>query len=222
MSLPRPYYERDGITIYHGDCLEILPALHVATVDLMLTDPPYGIALRNHGRNQNDYTITGDESQDVGQSVIDSLATLPTIAFASPMRPWLGKWRQHLVWDKGPAVGYGGDIATCWKPCWELIQVRKNKPLNGPRDSAVLRFHVGSIKATGHPAEKPIELIRYLVGKASMPGDMILDPFMGSGTTLRAALDLGRQAIGIETEERYCEIAARRLEQAVMPLEVSA
>ena len=219
MSLPKPYFERDGIVIYHGDCLELLP--EIGPVDLVLTDPPYGIGLDNHGRSANDYRIRNDESQDVGEAALRFLERYPTIAFASPMKPWSGRWRQHLVWDKGPAVGGGGDIATCWKPCWEMVQVRKNKPLNGGRDSAVLTFWTGPQK-TNHPAEKPVSLIAYLVGKASESGEAILDPFMGSGTTLVAAYQLGRKAIGIEIEERYCEIAAKRLEQQVLPLEIPA
>jgi site-specific DNA-methyltransferase (adenine-specific) len=101
-----------------------------------------------------------------------------------------------------------------------LIQVRKNKPLNGSRDSAVLKFWTGPIN-NGHPAEKPLPLIAYLIGKATDPDDVVFDPFMGSGTTLRAAKDLGRKAIGIEIEERYCEIAAKRLSQMVLPLQVA-
>jgi DNA modification methylase len=219
MSLPVPYFQDESCTIYHGDCRELLPL--VGAVDLVLTDPPYGISLQNHGRSANSYHVQNDHSQEVGQAVLDSLAHIPTIAFASPKKPWAGEWRQHLVWDKGPAVGGGGDIATCWKPCWELIQVRKNRPLNGGRDSAVLNFWTGPI-TNGHPTEKPVALISYLMSKASQPGDVILDPFGGSGTTGRSAKDLGRKSILVEIEERYCEIAAKRLQQSVMALEIPA
>lgn len=219
MSLPKPYYEQDGITIYHADCRDILPLLEPGSVDLVLTDPPYGIAYSNHGRSNSRLDIKGDESMVVGGHAIAWCAEneLATVAFSDPMKPWPGNWRQHLVWDKGPAVGGGGDIPTCWKQSWESVQVARTGRLNGPRDEGVLRFHVGPIKPY-HPAEKPIALIKYLIGKTTDCGDVIFDPFMGSGTTLRAAKDLGRRAIGIELEERYCEIAAKRLQQSVLPM----
>lgn len=218
-----PYYERDGIRIYHADCRDVLPTIDPASVDLVLTDPPYGINLSNHGRSDSSYTVLGDHSQDIG---IETLAMVPAsaglVVFASPMKPWPGKWRQHLVWDKGPAVGGGGDIATCWKFSWELIQVGRTRELNGPRDEAVLKYWVSPLDCKNHPSQKPVALLRYLIGKTTQPGAMILDPFMGSGSTLRAALDTGRHAIGIELEERYCEIAANRLAQAVLPMDIPA
>lgn len=219
-----PYYERGGIVIYHGDARDILPALDLSAVDLVLTDPPYGIALRENGRNGYDWTVQGDEDQAVGMAVLSEFARrkMPRVVFASPNKPWPGKWRQRLVWDKGPAVGGGGDPATCWKTTWEMIQVADTPPLNGPRDSAVLTFWVGQRDYHDHPCQKPVSLLTYLIGKASQPSGLILDPFMGSGSTLRAAKDLGRKAIGIEIEERYVEIAARRLQQAVLPFEAAS
>jgi len=215
----KPYYEEDRITIYHGDCREILPTL--SNIDIVITDPPYGIRLQEHGRNGydmrklNEYQVQGDDSQNLGQEVVDSLEA-PQIVFAHPMKPWKGKWRQYLVWDKGPAVGGGGDIATCWKQSWELIQIRRTPKLNGPRDEAVLHFHVTGQDYCYHPCQKPMALMAYLIQKTTESKCTILDPFMGSGTTLQAAKELGRKAIGIEIEEKYCEIAARRLAQEVL------
>lgn len=214
----KPYYEHGGITIYHGDCREILPQLE--PVDLVLTDPPYGIALENHGRGDGrrrdrDWTIVGDESRDVGQLVLDQFlgAGTPTIAFASPRLPWSGNWRSFLVWHK-PGVGVGGDPNLCWMADWELIQVANNRALFGGKESGVLRYPVSSSSFSDHPCAKPLPLVQKLIIKHG--GDTVLDPFMGSGTTLRAAKDLGRRAIGIEIEERYCEIAAKRLAQEVL------
>ena len=221
MTLPAPYYQDDACTIYHGDCREILPLLPV--VDLVLTDPPYGIGLSNGGRSDGyrsdrDWSIAGDHSQEVGEQVLKEIAAirLPRIVFASPKKPWSGNWRQFLVWDKGPAVGGGGDIATCWKFTWELIQVADTARLNGSRDSAVLNYWATPADSIDHPAQKPLSLLCYLISKTTTTGHTILDPFMGSGTTLRAAKDLGRRAIGIELEEKYCEIAANRLRQEVL------
>jgi DNA modification methylase len=218
---PTPYYADDLVTIYHGDALDVLSRLMGRL--LIVTDPPYGIGLANHGhanfrRRRVSWEIAGDHDQTLGQSAIDLAASLdwPTIAFAHPMRPWSGTWRQHLVWDKGGAFGGGGDPLTCWKQTWELIQVSRTGELSGPRDSAVLRFQPDKADYALHPSPKPVELLRYLIGKvADLP---VVDPFMGLGSAVRAAKDLGRRAIGIEIEERYCEIAAQRCSQEVLGL----
>jgi DNA modification methylase len=208
----KPYYENGSITIYHGDCREILPTL--PKVDLVLTDPPYGVGLRNGDvdghRSRRWDRIEGDSDQAIGSQILEELCGVPTIAFASPWLPWPGKWRNLIVWDKGGAVGGGGDIATCLKRSWELIQVRDNAPLQGPRDESVWRFPMIPADTALHIAQKPVALLVALIEKFG--GRTILDPFLGSGTTLVACKRLGRRGIGIEIEEKYCEIAARRLE----------
>lgn len=223
----KPYYRSKGITIYHGDCREVLPTL--PKVDLVLTDPPYGIVLRNHdttGQTSrvpiaiSDYRVIGDSSSAVAEEFLEWAMDKACIAFASPKHPWPGKWRQWLVWDKGGAVGGGGDIATCWKFTWELIQVARTRRLNGRREASVLRFPITQGCFKHHPTEKPLPLISYLMQKASCDGDLVLDPFMGAGTTLLAARNLNRKAIGIELEEKYCEIAVKRLEG--LPLKKAA
>lgn len=217
-----PYFDDGQIQIWNADCRDILPTLEAGSVDLVLTDPPYGIALENHGRKDGkrrdrDWTIAGDDSTELGQNVIDFCLAKgwPTVAFASPKYPWSGKWRSLLVWHK-PGVGVGGDPNLCWMADWELIQVANNGPLTGAKESAVIQWPVSSASFADHPCQKPVGLCRKLITKHG--GDLILDPFMGSGTTLRAAKDLGRRAIGIELEEKYCEIAVQRLSQSVLPL----
>lgn len=210
----KPYYSQDGVIIYHGDCRDVLPLF--VPVHLVLTDPPYGIALKEHGRNGYDWTIRGDEDQSLGSDVLARLNHLPVIAFASPQKPWPGTWRQHLVWDKGPTVGGGGDSATCWKFSWDLIQVARTGRLNGKRDQAVLTYWVTQQDYALHPNQKPLPLLTYLIEKTTDVGGVVLDPFAGSGSTLVAAKQCGRQAIGIEAEEGYCEIAANRLRQGVL------
>jgi hypothetical protein len=119
------------------------------------------------------------------------------------------------VWDKGPASGMG-DLSIPWKLSWELIFVCGDG-FHGARDEGILRGHsVVTWASLGrkHPNEKPVTLLRALIAKC--PEGVILDPFMGGGSTLVAAKDLGRRAIGIEIEERYCEIAARRCSQEVL------
>ena len=215
----REYYSDAYATIYHGDCREILPSL---APGLVVTDPPYGIALENHGRNDGkrrdrDWTIANDGDTEVGGWVVRHYlqAGTPIVAFASPRLPWPGKWRSLLVWHK-PGLGMGGDPDVCWRMDWELVQVANNPPLDGGRDSGVLSYTMRPADFWAHPAQKPVSLMEYIVGK--IPGEPVLDPFMGSGTTLVAAKNLGRKSIGIEIEERYCEIAAERLSQGVLDL----
>jgi site-specific DNA-methyltransferase (adenine-specific) len=216
-----PYYEEAGITIYHGDCREILPQL--GRFDLLLTDPPYGIELRNGDvdghRSDRWNAIAGDEDQSVGLEVLAwaDRELLPTIVFASPWLPWPGEWRNLIVWDKGGAVGGGGDIRTCLKRSWELIQVARNPAMAGQRAESVWRFPIVPQDTALHIAQKPLTLLQALLKQFG--GASIVDPFAGSGSSLVAAKNLGYTATGIELEERYCEIAANRLRQSVLNFE---
>lgn len=211
-----PYYDEDGITIYHGDCREI-DAWDIAG-GVMVTDPPYGI---NHSSNRPGAPLRGEQiAGDVDTTCRDSVLTRwmprPALVFgtcraaAPPV-----KLRAVLVWAKGGHVGMG-DLDLPWKQNWEHIYV-SGAGFSGRRDSGVLHHNAlapwaGTIT---HPHEKPVDLMRDLIGKCPLLADVV-DPFMGSGTTLRAAKDLGRRAIGVEIDERYCEIAAKRLAQGVL------
>tara|TARA_Y100000310_G_C20479540_1_gene714017 strand:+ start:194 stop:838 length:645 start_codon:yes stop_codon:yes gene_type:complete len=212
----RPYYQDDAVTIYHGDCREILPQLE--NVDLVLTDPPYGISLDTDytrfrsasARNWNEI-ITGDTElfEPAFLTSVGKTACLFGANYYSHRLP-VGKW---LIWnkrDEGPSrVLADGEMA------WH----------NGPGKTVQVFnwfwigcYRKGEMKQEPlHPTQKPEALMRWCVETLSTSG-VILDPFMGSGTTLRAAKDLGRKAIGIEIEEKYCEIAANRMSQMVMPL----
>jgi DNA modification methylase len=214
----KPYYEHAGITIYHGDCREILPEIDV---DAFVSDPPYGIGLENHAvgkeRRSESYEIAGDVNSFIGEWLSEwaRLSEKPTILFASPWNPWPGEWRNLLVWDKGPAVGGGGDTATCFKRTWELIQSSRTPALQVPRGESILRYWIGPQDSELHVAQKPIGLMIYLLAALTLKEQLICDPCAGSGTTLEAAKLLHRRAIGIEIEEKYCEIAAKRLSQEV-------
>lgn len=211
-----PYYDRDGITIYHGDCREILPSL--PKVDLVLTDPPYGI---NYDPQSHKYGATtaggtrvvGDAAPfdprfllDVGRGRILWGAN----CYSSNL-PDSPRW---LAWDKVTKNGLKLRIAEtelAWTDCIGRSQV--------------FRFlWSGAYRADEqgdyfHPTQKPIQLMRWCMGLVGAPEGLVLDPFMGSGTTLIAARNLGRKAIGIEIEERYCEIAVKRLAQGLLPME---
>jgi site-specific DNA-methyltransferase (adenine-specific) len=190
-----PYYSENGITIYHGDCRDILP--HLEPVDLVLTDPPYPAYNDDHGKSW-DYVD------------LDWNAVFPDI-------------RQFIFWPADRPWQWNGVTAThVWhKPNgqsnlhYECIHERF-----GGKVYRVFRVPIINYSTLPewqpHPCQKPEALISSLI--ALTKAATILDPFMGSGTTLRAAKDLGRKCIGIEIEEKYCEIAANRLRQEVLDL----
>ena len=199
-----PYYEQDGITIYHGDCREVLPM--ISEHDCIVTDPPYGLGDKWTGgtwftRGVYNSNVSWDKEapQDVINTLID--AGLPAIIWGGnyfnmpPSRCW-------FAWSKTNSVPTMADVELAW--------TNLDRP-------AKTHFHTCNGWARHHPTEKPIALMIWCLGFIN--GQHILDPFMGSGTTLVAAKELGRRAIGIEIDERYCEIAANRLGQGVLALD---
>jgi len=197
-----PYYERDGITIYHGDCRDILPTL--PPVDLVLTDPPYGV-----GKADWDALLPLDWLI-LCRRISPIVAFTPGVThmYSYPPPDWPLCWARPASVQRNGLGGFNN---------WEPILVY------GKRVVAVdlfLKSHGGDDDnlAAKHDCPKPLSLMRWLTSALSDEGQTILDPFMGSGTTLRAAKDLGRKAIGIEIEERYCEIAVKRLAQEVLAL----
>lgn len=197
----KPYYEESGITIYHGNCREILPGLD--KVDLVLTDPPYGIGERMKGGTWGEAEKYKDFREwDVAPD-IDLINSMLELGWSCII--WGGNYfhlppsRGWLVWDKQNAVPTMSDCELAWTSA-----DRPTKRISLPV----------AIHSYGHPTEKPLKLFKWCISQFEEAKN-VLDPFMGSGTTLVAAKDLGRQAIGIEIEEKYCEIAARRLQQEV-------
>ena len=216
-----PYYQDDSCTIYHGDCREIAPTLGKDFA--LVSDPPYGMAW-----DTDSTRFTGGEErhkremgrEDWGVVVGDDAPFDPA--------PWLDYpavvlWGyQHfaphvptgtvLVWLKRADHLFGSFLSDCelaWrKGGYGVYAHRKQFP---PPSRMAEAFG-----ECAHPTQKPVSLMRWCIERAGseLP---VLDPFMGSGTTLRAAKDIGRSAVGIEIEERYCEVAAKRLAQGVLP-----
>ena len=219
--MAEPYYQDGRVTLYHGDCLSILPTLPDAGC-VLVTDPPYGISHSSNrlGASLRGTQIANDATTAIRDAVLATWHDRPAIVFGScrVARPPI-PIRATLVWDKGGHVGMG-DLDLPWKQNWEHIYI-SGPGFIGRRGTGVLRFNAIAPWAGeySHPHEKPIELMRELVGKCA-PLATILDPFAGSGTTLRAAKDLGRHTIGIEIEERFCEIAALRCAQEVLDLAI--
>ena len=206
----KPYYDEDGITIYHGDCREV----GVTDNDVIVTDPPYGISHQSSSRGNAEWrgrvAIQGDEDTALRDWVL-SQRSAPALVFGSWKVERPAQTRMILTWDKGMSCGMG-DLSLPWKPNTEEIYVI-GSGFSGHRGTSVLSYGIVGQVSWGrlHPNEKPVKLMRDLIGKC--PPGIVLDPFMGSGSTLRAAKDLGRGAIGIEIDEKYCEIAAKRLGQ---------
>jgi site-specific DNA-methyltransferase (adenine-specific) len=204
----KPYYEENGITIYHGDCREVLPSLPI--VDLVLTDPPYGLGDKWQGGKIKWPLHHGQMHWDATTSdalIIAIKHGKDAIIWGGHLYP-LPQQRGWLVWDKLVRNFTSGHCELAWTTLDIPIKA--------------FNYAHGQLASEGkcHPTQKPLPLIVWCL-EFFPDAQTILDPFMGSGTTLRAAKDLGRKAIGIEIEERYCEIAANRLRQEVLQFEVA-
>lgn len=211
-----PYYDRDGITIYCGDCRDVLP--HLEPVDLVLTDPPYGI--NYNGTNPQEKhvfsyrrqtTTIANDNEPFDPSFLLCLGRGRIIWGANCFANRLPNNPKWLAWDKVTRNGLNLRIAEmelAWTDCVGRSQVFRYLWSGS--------YRAGERGETYHPTQKPTELMRWCLGLSGVPSGLVLDPFMGSGTTLRAAKDLGRRAIGIEIEEKYCQIAVERLRQGVL------
>ena len=202
----KPYYDDGrGIVIYHGDCREILPLLE--SVDLLLTDPPYGIGFAS--RPTNYQRMNGMKASGWDDFKIDSTTLLSARNLARFQIIWGGNYYQlplcrcWLVWTKPDSPPTMGSVEMAWTN------------IDRPARHIDRSISATNAERVGHPTQKPLDVMAWCISLAPN-SDTILDPFMGSGTTLRAAKDLGRKAIGIEIEEKYCEIAVRRLAQEVL------
>ncbi len=256
-AVMRPYYQDESVTLYHGDCLEILPELE--PVDHVITDPPYAqdVYLRlsmpntkpgsgtparvtggHHITLKNGSAITRVPAGSIG--AIDELLRPAAKEVARLTRRWgivfsdvesTHLWRAALedaemryvrtgAWVKPDAMPQmsGDRPAVGFEPC-TIVHAQGAMRWNGGGNRAVWTFNTakGSDRPD-HPCPKPLPLMRALVEQFTDPGETILDPFAGSGTTLRAAKDLGRKAIGIELDEEWCEGAAKRMSQTAMAL----
>lgn len=205
----KPYYEHAGIVIYHGDCREILPSVRG---DVVITDPPYNVGLK-YGDGTN------DERADYREWCSDWFGKLTgTVIAVSCGVANLGLWwtikppTWVMAWHKPAAMGRCVVGFNNWEP---ILLYGKPK---GTIVDVVRAGIVPNGEVDGHPCPKPLEWAAKQIGVLSEEGATILDPFCGSGTTAKAAKNLNRPYIGIEIEERYCEIAAQRLSQEVLAL----
>lgn len=212
--MSEPYYRDDHVTLYHGDCRDLIAWVNA---DVLVTDPPYGMVFRSSWTTEK-RPIEGDNDAAIRDCALGMWGT---------ERPWLmfGTWRiprpantRHvLIWDKAGAGPGMGDLNAQFGTSHEEIYLGGAWPKRTTRRGSVIRSAGSPASLTakiGHPTPKPEALMALLVGACE---GTVADPFAGSGSTLVAAKMLGRKAIGVELEERYCEIAARRLAQDALP-----
>lgn len=214
----KPYYQDDHVTLYHGDCREVDAWL---AADVLVTDPPYGIgyqpdATRSALCETKALSMVAGDDEPFDPSHL--LAMKRCLMFGAnhyaDRLPTSPSW---IVWDKLDGLTSDRPLGFNDNADVELIWTN----LGGPARIVRHRW-MGLMKASEHgenrvhPTQKPLALMTRLVALFSEPGETVADPYAGSGTTLRAAKDLGRKAIGVELDERYCEIAAKRCAQEVL------
>lgn len=222
--MPDPYYSDELVTLYLGDCREVTEWLDA---DVLVTDPPYGISWTHRpgpacgpgaSKRAVRNVVAGDADTVARDAVLDAWGDRPAIVFGSWRVARPGGVRSLLVWNKEGA--YSGPLNAAFFTNHEEIYVigegpwRKSAP---PLRSVITTTEHRSqaSKSIGHPTPKPVSLMEKLIDRCPA-GAVIADPFAGSGATLRAAANLGRRAIGVEVDERYCEIAAKALDQYAM------
>lgn len=214
--MPDPYYSDELVTLYHGDCREITEWL---AADVLVTDPPYGINYQSGSRRENlAASIAGDADASLRDEALERWGAKPALVF--------GTWRierpvgthTRLIWDTKGALGMG-NLSVPWKPSDQEIYVL-GQGFTGRRDSNVLQCApVQSMATNGrlHPHQKPVPLLAALIAKC--PLGLIADPFAGVGSTGVAAKMLGNRAVLVELDERYCELATKRLLQDSLPFD---
>lgn len=232
-----PYYQSDGITIYHADATAVLLLLGSGTIRLILTDPPYNVSEVGADILDTDGNVTSGGHRDFGQwdrdwDPKDLLVPAARLLYAGgSLIAFCSDWllshykqfdqlqsRGTMIWDKGSAPpSYRPGYMSYTE--WIVWLQQPGAPIvwngNGAISNILKYARCSGRERSKHPTQKPLDLITDLMRRHSHKGDLVLDPYMGSGTTLRAAKDLGRRAIGIDTDERWCEIAVKRLRQEV-------
>ena len=228
--MTQPYWSGDGITLYHGDCREVLASLQRPLASAVVTDPPFFMPAQQYaGRDVSWQRSWADVSilstwWDVIVGALTPmiqpnghlLAFCDDASYPAFYPAIYTRWPNIgcLVWDKG-RIGMG----TAWRQSMELIIAARSRSAYWGGDAAtgnVLRFAPVPPTERVHPVDKPEALLRALIEPITPPNGLVLDPFAGGGSTLTAARQLGRRAVGIELDERYCEIAARRLDQGIL------
>lgn len=223
-----PYYQDDHVTLYHGDCLELRD--YWLGADVLVTDPPYGINWRQrHGEPESAArvvhsldVIANDGDTAVRDAALEAWGARPSIVFGSWKAARPARIKTRLIWHK--AGSNPGPLNAAFMSNDEEIYIsgegfRKSSP---PLRSVITttESRTTAVRDIGHPTPKPVSLMEILIDRC--PEGVLADPFAGSGSTLLAAKNLSRKVIGVELDEKYCEMAAKRLSQGLLNLEWSA
>lgn len=213
-----PYYADDAVTLYHGDCREVTEWL---TADVLVTDPPYGVAWKSgqfsNARVAVEDRVANDHNPAARDEVLGMWGDRPALVFGSWRVPRPPRVNNRLIWHK--AANLPGMRTQAWYSADEEIY-QLGTGFGGKPEQNVLVTRDrrdganGEVARLGHPTPKPVSLMARLLAKC--PQGTVADPFAGSGSTLVAARQLGRKVIGVELEERYCEVIAGRLSQGVL------
>jgi len=222
---PAPYWQSDdgSVVLYHGDCLAILP--HLSGVDATITDPPFGISYQSQWRSDKsarfDVLDNDDKPQTEWIGLVKDGACMVVFCewkfadvFRSAMQDNGWPVKSQLVWDR---VVHGmGDLNGAWAPQHDLAWWSSRDGFSFPngRPSTVMRFQRLGGEELNHPTEKPVDLLSHIVRKSTTEGQLVCDPFCGSGTTGVACVRTGRKFVGIEINADYCKIAKRRIQEA--------
>lgn len=215
---PAPYYQDDLITLYHADSLAHTDLW--AHGDALVTDPPYGMSfVSNASKYGHTDPIAGDDTLDARDRMFDAWLSgdndRPGLVFGT-WRVARPQCRNIIAWTKGNSPGMG-DLSCPWGNAWEEIYIIGKGFIGGrvPNHISVAVQSAGDKTRPEHPTPKPVALMERLIER--IPADLtIVDPFAGSGATLRAAKNLGRKAIGVELEKKYCDIIVNRLAQEAL------
>ena len=219
-DVPRPYYSDDLVTLYLGDCREITEWL---AADVLVTDPPYGRGWkqgRTHKRegwsDDSHPGIAGDHDTTVRDAALAAWGERRAIVFGDLMFAPPAGTKQVGIFRKSPLMGTKGTFAGFRRDVEAVYLVGPWPAGLGGRSSVLASSALGNqVQARyGHPHAKPVDVMEQLI--SACPVGVLADPFAGSGSTLVAARNLGRRAIGVEVDERYAESAARRLSQQVL------
>ena len=229
----RPYFDRDGITIFHADCRDVLPSMPAESVDFVLTDPPYLVRYKGRWELGQEHIIGDDDPSWLMPSFAEVWRLLKPDSFCVSFYGWphsdlfVGVWKDlgfrvvsHFAFVKR-VWGLGRFTRSQHETAFLLAKGRPQPPATGIADVIEWQREADAI----HPNQKPTEALYPLLAAFAREGATVLDPFMGCGSTLRAAKDFGLRAIGIEIEQKYCDAAVQRMAQGVLfplPLSVGA
>jgi DNA modification methylase len=225
-EIMEPYFQDEFVTLFHGDCLEVTDWLNA---DVLVTDPPYGMGYKDRKGG----SIVNDDSLAARNNALANWKNKPALVFGTWKVQRPENTKQVLIWDKWGGGGTVTKTTSPWDYTHEEIYVLGEWPKTVPggrareggkpsKSSGVLRvanYNTQSHARPNHPTPKPVGLMEILVSKC--PPGVIADPFAGSGATLLAARNLGRKVIGVELEEKYCELMAKRLSQQTFQFDLA-